>query len=380
MLDYSDRVRTLRQRQLVHVYPQPATDFSALRVRAHHIPRSRVRLPKLFHRGHEEHVVGDTDTEPADGVKNVDTPRPAQVKRMISDSDDTDADAMVYGGTRISEQQRRKSTKLAAFSEQPTEMSIVEQLFSDDPDVGVHIGTSDEVCAVDMAEMKERNKCHKCTFIPVLQGTGVTPPTHGKGDINTDADSSATNTSFVDAAQIAEVNRKLREEAATRLLRAAVENLQRLENRPRDTLRVLATLRAQRRLLGRRRPSNLEAIPEVEHSSIAAEKTVGERPSIHMLSESTDKRVSLEHEAEDEVDQSAYNAFGSRGSVSETKKGKWNSSYSYDQSSRTSSSHFSFGPSKQEMVHFGSSGLFKTNRLQMHANRKFKQRNVKYKS
>ena len=380
MLDYSDRVRTLRQRQLVHVYPQPAADFSALRVRAHHIPRSRVRLPRLFHREHEEHLVGGGDTVLADGVENVDTPRPVQVKRMISDSDYSAADASVYGGTHSSALQRRKSTKLAALSEQPTDMSIVEQLFSDDPDVGVPMGTSDEVCAVNMAELKERNKCHKCTFIPVLQGTGVTPPTHEKSDVDADADNGATNTSFVDAAQIAEVNRKLREEAATRLLRAAVENLQRLENRPRDTLRVLATLRAQRRLLGRRRPSNLEAIPEVEHSSTAAEKTAGERPSIHMLSQSTDKRVSLVREAEDEVDQSAYNAFGSRGSVSETRKSKWHSSYSYDQSSRTSSSQFSFGPSKQEMVHFGSSGLFKTNRLQMHANRKFKQRKVKYKS
>ena len=377
MLDYSDRVRLLKQRQ-IRVHPQPATDFSALHVRAHHIPRSRGPLPKLTRDHREERFAGAdvVNNEPSGGPKMAELPRLIPVKQNEADVDDA-VDHTSSVGTGISALRRQIPTKLAGQNEHPSDMSIAEQLFSDDPGVGDSIPTSGDV-VINMSEIKEKKKRHKCTFIPVLHGMRVTPVSQEIGDVGTDNDS--THPSFLDAAQIADVNRKLRADAATRLLRAAVENLQRLENRPRDTLRILAALKAQRRLVGRRRSSTLEAIPEVDHASRVVKKAVddhSERPSINMLSQSVDELASFTDTTVDDVDRSVYNGFGSRGSVSENRKSKSHSSYSYDQNSRTSS-RFTFGRSKQEAAPFGSSGLFKTNRLQMHANRKLKQRNVKY--
>ena len=405
MLDYSERVHALKQRHLAYVQHQSSTDYSTLCVRARHIPRSRVSLPKLHRRLQKEPSSGAdvSRAEPSDAGPGVALPT-QQVQMNNNDTDvvPTVSDTQYVVG--VSASQRQRPTKLFGLIEHPSVKSLPQRLLGEETDVSVTIATSGDV--LHTSETNENKNNDNGNFIPMLQGTCIARAAQLKGELDPGIDGGTADTPSTDATCISDRNRKLREEAATRLLRAAVENLQRLENRPQnDALRVLAALKAQRRAMGHRRLGTLEVIPEAARTSMAVKKIYSKDelvPCVNKVDsnvemvqclnkvhskdepvpcvdqvESKDELVPCMDTERDEVDTNAYTAFGSRGIVhSDNSKHKSRYSYSYDQSSRTSS-RYSFARSKHDASPFVSSDLFKTNRLQMHANRKFNQRNVR---
>ena len=406
MLDYSERVHALKQRHLAYVQHQSSTDYSTLCVRARHIPRSRLSLPKLPRRLQTEPSSGAdvSRAEPSDTGAGVAVPtQQVQMNRNDTDVVHTVSDTQYVVG--VSASQRQRPTKLFGLIEHPSVKSLSQRLLGEETDVSVTIATSGDVLHTSETNENKNNDNDVC--IPMLQGTCIARSAQVKGDLDPGIDGGTADTSSTNATCISDRNRKLREEAATRLLRAAVENLQRLENRPQnDALRVLATLKAQRRAMGNRRLGTLEVIPEAARTSMAVKKVHSKDellpcvkkvdskvemvpcpnkeyyskhepvPCVDQV-ESTDELVPCMDTERDEVDTNAYTAFGSRGIVhSDNGKHKSRYSYSYDQSSRTSS-RYSFARSKHDASPFVSSDLFKTNRLQMHANRKFNQRNVR---
>ena len=408
ILDYSERVHALKQRHLAYVQHQSSTDYSTLCVRAHHIPRSRLSLPKLPRRlQKEKDSIGDViSAEPSDAGASIaeSTHHNIQMKRNDTDVVHTVADTQYAVG--VSSSHPPRPTKLFGLSEYPSVKSLSQRLLREETDVSVTIATSGDV--LHTSETNENKNNDNGILIPMLQGTCIARSAQVKGGLDPGIDGGTADTSSTDATCILDRNRKLREEAATRLLRAAVENLQRLENRPQnDASRVLATLKAQRRAMGHRRPGTLEVIPEADRTSLAVKKVHSKDellpcvkkvdskiemvpcpnkeyyskhepvPCVDQVESKDDLVVCMDTES-DEVDTNAYTSFGSRGIVhSDNSKHKSRSSYSYDQSSRTSS-RYSFARPKHDTSPFVSSDLFKMNRLQMHANRKFNQRNIRY--
>ena len=381
MLDYSERAHTLKQRHLAYVQYQPSTDYSNLCVRAHHIPRSRLSLPKLHRRLHKEPSPGAnvSRVEPSDaGAGITESAHQIRAKRKTADVVPTVGDTEYVVGASASQPPR--PTKLFGQSAHPSVKSLSQRLLGEETGIDVTVATSGDVRHT--SEMNENKNNDNGVFIPMLQGTCIARVGQLKGEIDPGTDCGTANTSSTDDTHVSDRNRNLREEAATRLLRAAVENLQRLENRPQsDALRVLATLKAQRRSMVQHRPGTLDVIPEATRTSMAAKKVEAKDElvsGVKKVEPTKDELVPCVDTAGDEVDTNAYTAFGSRGMVhSDNIKRKSRSSYSYDESSRTSS-RYSFARSKHATAPFVSTDLFKTNSLQMHANRKFNKRNVRY--